>query len=73
MVWIWIIFGFSAIGVFVDGVKLSKYGEAIAVSTKLGGRWADVNARDNTKSTPLLLCAGNLLNRYKRFRWFIEF
>ncbi|NLY74734.1 MAG: sodium:calcium antiporter [Firmicutes bacterium] len=39
MLWIVIIFIISAGVVFISGVKLSRYGEAIAVNTKLGGLW----------------------------------
>lgn len=36
---IWLVFIFSALVVFLSGMRLSRYGEAIAANTKLGGLW----------------------------------
>ncbi len=57
MLWIWIIFIASAIVVLFSGIKLSKYGEAIAVNTKLGGLWVGSVILAGATSLPEMITA----------------
>jgi cation:H+ antiporter len=57
MFWIWFIFIASAGVVLVSGVKLSGYGEAIAVNTKLGGLWVGSVILAGATSLPEMITA----------------
>lgn len=57
MLWIWIIFIASASVVLISGIKLSRYGEAIAVNTKLGGLWVGSIILAGATSLPEMITA----------------
>jgi cation:H+ antiporter len=57
MLWIWVIFVASASVVLLSGVKLSRFGEAIAINTKLGGLWVGSVILAGATSLPEMITA----------------